>query len=72
VHKEAEWKGNKVLFVSYEENGIKKYVTEVFSKDAETGFWQPPSSLPFSYYVGSENDSLSTMMKTWTEKGRLE
>ena len=70
VHKEAEWRGEKILFVSYEKNGIKKYATEAFSKDAETGFWQPSYVGIFS--MGDEDKALSTMMKTWQEKGRFE
>ncbi|HET6878702.1 MAG TPA: hypothetical protein VFI31_00935 [Pirellulales bacterium] len=70
VFKEAEWRGNKILFVSYESDGMKKYSMESFTKDADTGLWRQAYVSSFS--VGDSDNALSAMMKSWEEKGRLE
>ena len=65
VHREAEWKGNKILFIVYEEKGVKKYETPTFEKDADTGYWFPK-------YVSSfevDDKDLSQKMTDWQQKG---
>jgi hypothetical protein len=39
VKKEVEFRGNKLLFVSFSVNGVKKFKTEEMEKDTQTGFW---------------------------------
>ena len=67
VHKEAEWQGKKVLFISYEQNGIKEYDTEGSEKDAETGFWT--SAYVGAYAVKDDNERLAAMITEWEERG---
>jgi len=40
IRREMEDKGGKLLFASYEREGIKKYEVVKFEKDAETGLWR--------------------------------
>lgn len=76
VHKEAEWRGHKLLFVSYDENGVPKHSVESFTKNAETGLWQT-STIRFEIVSASLDGSkdaepLSEMISLWEDKGRLE
>lgn len=64
VHKEAEWAGNRILFVSFEENGLVKHTTDAYTKDAETGFWKP--DFVSSYDVGKTDEKLAALMQEWT------
>jgi hypothetical protein len=41
VHRESSYEGKKILFISYNENGLPKHEIAAFEKDAETGFWFP-------------------------------
>ena len=41
VHRDAEYQGKKILFISFNENGIEKHEVEGFEKDAESGMWFP-------------------------------
>lgn len=41
VHKESNYQGKKLLFISYERNGLPHYDVESFEKDADTGLWFP-------------------------------
>lgn len=70
VYKEAEWRGHKILFISYDFEGIKKYSTESFTKDADTGFWT--QTYVSSFLLGDGDKALAAMMQSWEEKGRLE
>ena len=69
IHKEAEWRDKKILFVSYEENGIKKYDTEAFTKDAQTGFWEPSY---VGFLIADEEQAPFHDDGYVEEKGRLE
>lgn len=77
VAKESEWRGSKVLFVRFEQNGIKKYDAEYLSKDAKTGIWRANSSLTYSLISAAMSDSpedkaISNMVSTWREHGHFE
>ena len=64
VHSEAEYAGKKILFVSYDRRGTKKYETFAFEKDAESGLWELLSLR--SYEI--KNSELAKRVTTWEEK----
>ncbi len=64
VHKESSHGGKKLLFVSFEENGISTYDIEAFEKDADTGWWFPAH---FSTY-DIDDSSLEAAVKEWQAK----
>jgi hypothetical protein len=75
VWKEAEWRGNKVLFCSFERDGITEYSCEAVERNAQTGRWMP-SSLPLIFEnagdsVSEEDKRLSKMVSRWKESGTL-
>ena len=67
VRKEAEWKGNKILFIVYEEKGVKKYDTPAFEKDADSGFWFP--KYLSSSEVERDDKDLADKMNAWRQQG---
>lgn len=67
VHREAEWQGKKILFITFEMNGIEDYETEAFEKDAETGFWMNASATADA--VERDDKRLAVMMREWKERG---
>jgi hypothetical protein len=75
VHKEVPWKEGPVLFVSYEERGVKKYETETLEKDPDTGFWQRRLNV-FTMVGGPaadrEQEALEKQKHLWRTQGRLE
>jgi hypothetical protein len=64
VHKESTYRGQKLLFVSFEENGISQYTVEGFEKHAETGWWLP--SFISTYDI--DDDELKTAIEQWQAK----
>lgn len=69
VRKETEWNGKKILFISFEENGIKHYDVRGFEKDAESGLWMPSHVDAFT--VGRDNRPLADQMEKWERAGQL-
>jgi len=69
VRKEAEWNGKKILFISFEEKGIKHYEAQGFEKDAESGLWMPSHVDAFT--VGRDNRPLADQMEKWERAGQL-
>lgn len=69
VRKEAIFRGKKILFLAYKENGVDKYLTKSFEKDANTGFWLP--TYVSTYEVTNEDKDLAAQMKRWEESGEL-
>jgi hypothetical protein len=61
VHRDAEYQGKKILFISFKENGITKYETEAVEKDAETGLWFPAYVSPY----GMDDAALERTIKAW-------
>lgn len=64
VHKRSTYQGKKILFVSYDKNGIKEYDIQSFEKDADTGKWFPA-------YVSTykmDDKRLENAIKEWKEK----
>ena len=68
VHREAEWHGKKILFISYEKNGITEYETRAFEKDAETGLWT--SAFAHAFVVTDDNKTWAARMTDWENKGK--
>jgi hypothetical protein len=69
VRKEETWKGAVILFIEFEEKGVKKHVAQGFERDARSGLWLP--KYVSSYTVQSENATLANQMKNWETKGQL-
>jgi hypothetical protein len=69
VHKEAEWEGRKVLFVSCIANGVRKYDTPSFEKDAERGQWIPKGT-PYISSLDKDLSPVEEAMKSWRELGK--
>ena len=64
VHRDAEYGGKKILFISYKEDGITQYETMAFEKDADTGYW-------FRGFVSSydmDDAALQESMRKWENK----
>lgn len=66
VHQEREWCGNKILFISYDEDGIQRYQTKAFSKNAETGLWIPNFTAEWD---ARRSGKLGAMMEAWGGDG---
>ena len=41
IHRDADYEGKKILFISFKEDGITQRDTEAFEKHADTGLWFP-------------------------------
>lgn len=68
VHKESSYKDKKILFVTYDKNGITEYNIETFEKDSE-GRWLPS----YVYVNDIEDATLKKAISEWKEKsGRVE
>lgn len=67
VRKEAEYRGKKILFVAYKEDGINKYTVQSFEKDASTGYWL--TSYVSAYDVEKDNKELAGQMRKWKDSG---
>lgn len=39
LHRESEYKGTKILFITLQKNGLPRYEVVFFEKDADTGRW---------------------------------
>lgn len=76
ICKESEWRGSKILFIRFDENGIKKHNVASFEKDAESGKWRATNvetNLIFASISGSaEEEKLSAMIKKWRDDGVFE
>ena len=66
VNKEAEWKGKKILFISYDRNGLTRYDTSIFEKDDKTGFWLPARRSRISD-IRDDDRELAKAMQEWQE-----
>lgn len=67
---ESEYKGAKLLFVSFEEDGIKKYDVLGFQKNAGTGLWYPDDVS--TYEATNSGLDVSTMIRSWRLSGPLQ
>jgi hypothetical protein len=70
VKKEAEWRGKKILFYSYREEGVTKYSPQGFEKHADTGYWMKTYVSTSS--VREDNKSLADMIESWEKSGSFE
>ena len=64
IHKTREHDGRRVLFISYNERGDKKYDTESYIRDADAGLW---GACRYSYYDVNDRQ-LAEEMRAWTEQ----
>jgi hypothetical protein len=69
VPKEADWNGVHILFISYREDGVKRYGTAGFEKNARTGLWAPaPVPLPA---VREQDPELAKQIESWEKDGHF-
>ncbi|HVS38438.1 MAG TPA: MJ0042-type zinc finger domain-containing protein [Gemmataceae bacterium] len=66
VRKEADWKGDKILFIVYEDKGVKKYETTAFERDVDSGVWFPKYVSRFD--VENSDKDLAERMRAWEEQ----
>lgn len=64
IHRDADYQGKKILFISFKQNGITKYDTEAVEKDAETGLWFPA----YVSTYGMDDDALERAINAWENK----
>jgi hypothetical protein len=69
VNKEADWNGVRILFVSYREDGVKRYETAGFEKNARTGLWAP-APVPLGA-VREQNPELAKQIESWEKDGHF-
>ncbi len=69
VRKEGEVVGRKILFIVYERDGVKRFETAAFEKDASTGQWS--MTYMSADTVERDNAPLAESMRTWVAKGEL-
>ena len=69
IKKEAEWKGTKLLFISYEVGGIPKFEVAGMEKDASSGLWFPKHVSRYS--LPDEAKSLKQSIEAWESDGTL-
>lgn len=67
VRREAEWHGTKILFLSYEREGVKKFETVGFEKHADTGFWMRHDVSDWDF--GKDDKDLADQIKAWRKNG---
>jgi hypothetical protein len=81
VHKEADWVGKKVLFISFDEkikDGTykgkktkKQHQAEVFEKDAATGYWLPIRGPVNDADVELDDPELAMHIRSWRSSGKF-
>jgi len=71
IHRESEWRGKVILFISYLNNGIKTYEIQGFEKDARTGFWQFARVSRWDRGMKDDNPRLVDQIESWETKGQL-
>ncbi|MCR9293330.1 MAG: hypothetical protein NXI32_11470 [bacterium] len=63
VHKEVNSRGQKLLFISYNNNGRSTYEVQGFEKKADSGMWFP--KYVSSYSVKQYDPGLAEEMDSW-------
>lgn len=66
--KEATAGSVKILFISYEQGGIKEYAIRMLEKDADTGLW---STAVGKTWAKDASPELQKQIMSWIEKGEL-
>jgi hypothetical protein len=67
VKAEQDFKGDRILFISFKEKGVVKHETEAYEKDPDTGIW---FFKHLSHYVvEKDNKDLAKKMREWEESG---
>ncbi|MGD8453606.1 MAG: hypothetical protein PVJ57_17465 [Phycisphaerae bacterium] len=64
IHKEANYRGTKILFISYEQDGIPRHGISSYEKDADSGLW-------FETYLSEysiDDDALEQVIKEWKKQ----
>lgn len=71
VRKELEFKGKMIVFFAFERDGVTKYSTAAFEKDAKTGYWLPADDPTIAFSGDKEIDAMKKKINSWVEKGEL-
>jgi hypothetical protein len=69
VRKEADWNGTRILFIAYQEDGIKRYAIAGFEKNPRTGLWTPVP-VPLEA-VRRQNADLARQIESWEKDGHF-
>ena len=65
VRREAEWRGKVLLFVTFSENGIRKYQILGVEKHARSGIWFPTYAGQHSTDMKEQNPLLAQQIADW-------
>jgi predicted Zn finger-like uncharacterized protein len=71
VKKEAQWGSKTILFISFEEEGVKKHQIASFEKHAKSGLWRRSFVGSYDTKLQQENKELADQMRAWESKGEL-
>jgi hypothetical protein len=67
VRKEETWKGITILFIEFQNKGVKKYFVQGFEKHEPSGMWLPKYLNGFE--VRKENPELENRIESWLKNG---
>lgn len=70
VKKQAEFRGRKILFVTYKQEDVSKYEVQSYEKHADSGFWVRSHVNEFE--VEKEDKELAAQMRSWRKSGELD
>lgn len=65
IHEEAVYGDHRVLFISYDEKGVRKYEIDSYKKDARSGFWLPS----YLNVYKMDDAELRAHIESWEESG---
>jgi hypothetical protein len=73
VHKQLEYRGNLVVFITFNKEGVKRYEVRWMEKDARSGMWRSAKR----GYVGSpvgktdpDSDNILKQIDEWQRKNQ--
>jgi hypothetical protein len=70
IEREQTFQGKKILFVTWEEDGVEKHGVRAVEKDAETGYWIP-AHFPRDAELEQSDPQLAQNVRSWELEGRL-
>jgi hypothetical protein len=69
VEREVEWKGGTILFIAFQQDGVRRHSAVGFERDARTGYWlQVPLNLD---RVRAADPDLAKHVESWESEGRF-
>ena len=70
IERERNFQGKKILFVTWEEDGVTKHAVRAVEKDAETGYWIP-TLVPRDAELDQADRQLAQNVRDWEQEGKL-